>query len=198
MFIAAEIGEQLAEQAERLIHELTARVAEAAPRARVTWLSGSRLHVTIRFIGEVDEARVPAITAALERPLGAPPFDLALAGVGAFPAKGPPRALWAGIERGTVSLLAVEREIASRLSPLGLPREDRPYRPHLTLARVREAAGVRASQLLAGLERSSLGTCHIDAITLFESRLGPGGSRYTVLLKTALVAGGTGTREPNP
>jgi RNA 2',3'-cyclic 3'-phosphodiesterase len=189
LFVAAEIGDELAGRAAELIRELQKRAGEAAPRARMTWPAADRIHITIRFIGEVDDARAGAIRAALEPPLDLHPFDLTLAGTGAFPKRGPPRVLWAGIERGREDLAAVERDITSRLAALGIEGEDRPYSPHLTLARVREAAGLRPARLFQGLEERRLGTTRIDAITLFQSRLSPNGPTYVSLLRTPLGPG---------
>jgi 2'-5' RNA ligase len=186
LFVAAEIGEHLATRAEALIVEIKRRVAEVAPRARVTWLTAPRLHITIRFIGDADHARAETIVRELEPPLRLAPFDLGLAGVGVFPGHGPPRAVWAGVERGLDAMVAVEREVASRVASIGIPGETRSYRPHLTLARVREAAGLRSARLLEGLERELLGTTRIDAITLFESRLSPAGPTYVPILRTSL------------
>jgi len=186
LFLAAEIGERLAGRAADLIRDLEKRAADAAPRARVTWLTPDRLHITIRFIGEVDDVRAAAIAAALQLPLDVGPFDLTLNGTGAFPKRGPPRVLWAGIEQGRDALITVEREISSRLTAFGIPPEGRPYSPHLTLARVREAKGLRSAALLEGLEDRSLGTTHIEAITLFQSRLSPKGPTYVPLLRTPL------------
>src|SRR5207344_3659032 len=99
--------------------------------------------------------------AALEQPLAIAPFDLTLAGTGAFPESGAPRVLWMGVEQGKDGLMAVEREVSARLSGLGIPREERPFNPHLTLARVREAAGLRAMRLFEGLEHCRTGTTHL-------------------------------------
>jgi len=189
LFVAAEIGERLAGRAEELIHELEKRTADAAPRARLTWLAANRLHITIRFIGEVDDVRAAAIVAALQSPIDVQPFDLTLAGTGTFPEHGPPRVVWTGIEQGRDGLIALEREVRSRLTTFARPPEGRPYSPHLTLARVREAAGLRSASLLEGLEDRSIGTTRIDTITLFESRLSPKGSIYVPLLRTSLRAG---------
>jgi 2'-5' RNA ligase len=97
--------------------------------------------------------------------------------------------VWTGIEQGREGLIAVEREVSSRLTTFAIPPEGRPYSPHLTLARVREAAGLRSASLLEGLEDRSLGTTRIDTITLFQSRLSPKGPTYVPLLRTWLRAG---------
>jgi 2'-5' RNA ligase len=96
--------------------------------------------------------------------------------------------LWVGVTGGREPLLAIEREITSRLTPLGIEEEERAYSPHLTLARVREPAGLRTARLLEGLTESEVGTTHIDAITLFQSKLSPKGPTYTPLLRIPLRA----------
>lgn len=188
LFAAVEIDEQQAARAEALIRELRTRADRSAPGARVTWLTLERLHLTITFIGEVDASLGAAVASSLKPAVRIAPFTLRLGGLGAFPARGRPRALWVGVEEGRDELVALEREVTARLSRLGIPHEDRPYTPHLTLARVREASGLRTSLLLNGLERAGrLGATRIGAITLFESRLGPGGPRYAPIIKTPLL-----------
>ena len=183
LFVAVEIGETLAARAAELSRELQRRAADAAPHARVTWVPPDRLHLTVRFIGEMDDARAAAVGEALEPTLNVAPFDLTLAGAGAFPKSGSPRVLWAGVASGREALVVAEREISARLARLGVPEEERPYSPHLTLARVREPAGLRSARLLDGLTDQSLGTVHVDAITLFHSKLSPKGPTYTPLLR---------------
>lgn len=183
LFVAVEIGEALAARAAELSRTLQRRAGDSAPRARVTWVPPDRLHLTVRFIGEIDDARAAAVGEALEPPLNVAPFDLALAGAGAFPKSGSPRVLWVGVASGREELVAAEREISARLARLGIPEEERPYSPHLTLARVREPAGLRSARLLDGLTDQSLGTVHVDAITLFHSKLSPKGPTYTPLAR---------------
>jgi len=91
--------------------------------------------------------------------------------------------LWVGVVAGREELLLAEREISSRLATLGIPEEERAYSPHLTLARVREPAGLRSARLLEGLTDNRLGTVRIDAITLFHSKLSSKGPTYTPLLR---------------
>jgi RNA 2',3'-cyclic 3'-phosphodiesterase len=183
LFVAVEIGDALAARVAALSGELQRRGADAAPRARVTWIPGDRMHLTIRFIGEVDDDRAAAVREALAQPLAVGSFDLTLAGAGAFPKGGTPRVLWVGISGGREELLRVEREISGRLERLGIAPEERPYSPHLTLARVRDPAGLRSAALLDGLADQVLGSVRVDAITLFQSKLSPKGPTYTALLR---------------
>jgi 2'-5' RNA ligase len=185
LFIAIEMNRAIEEAAREVIGELRARAARLAPRARIRWAAPERLHVTVRFIGEAGDARSQAIRAALGVAIEAPVFDLEVQGVGAFPPKGPPRVFWAGLTDGRNGLLDVERAVSQRLETLA-PTEERVYSPHLTLARVKEPAGLRRRVLLEGLGARRFGRVHVDAITLFESRQSANGSNYLPLQRTAL------------
>lgn len=181
--MAVDIGETLAARAAELGRELQRRAAASAAHAKITWVPADRLHLTVRFIGEVDDRQAAAVGAALQPPVAVAPFDLSLAGAGAFPGGGSPRVLWLGIADGRNALLAAERDISARLAKLGIAEEDRPYSPHLTLARVREPGGLRSARLLAGLTDQRIGTTRIDTITLFQSTLSPKGPTYTALVR---------------
>jgi 2'-5' RNA ligase len=186
LFVAVDVGAQIAAAVTGLLEELRSRTQRLAPQARVTWISADRLHVTVRFIGHVDQLRAEAITAALDLPIPLSPFDLVVHGAGAFPPSGAPRVIWAGVSSGAGSLNEVAREVTARLAAAGVPPEDRPYRPHLTLARVRDAAGLKSRPLLDGLAHWPFGTTHVEAITLYESRLSPKGPTYVPLRRIAL------------
>ena len=166
---------------------LQRRARLLAPRARLTWVTPDRMHLTVRFIGAADDEKLAALRRVLEAPFETTGFTLSVHGTGTFPPKGPPRVVWAGLQDGRDRLRALEREMTARLSTIGIPPEDRPYNPHLTLARVREPAGLRAAVLLDGLQAHAFGESPIDAITLFESRLSPKGPTYVALSRTALV-----------
>jgi len=186
LFVAVEIGEALASGAATLSAELERRATVAARRAKVTWIPADRMHLTIRFIGEVDDGKASMVRTVLEEPLGVAPFNLTLCGAGTFPTSGTPRVVWIGVTDGREQMLRVEREITARLTPLGIPAEDRAYSPHLTLARVRDPAGLKSMRLLDGLTERTIGTTHIETITLFHSKLSPKGPTYTPILRTPL------------
>jgi len=185
LFIAIEMHRSVEDAAREVIAELRERTTRLAPRARIAWAVPERLHVTVRFIGEADEARALAIRSALGATIDAAVFDLTVEGVGAFPPKGPPRVLWAGLTDGRTGMIDVERAVAGRLDTI-VAAEERPYSPHLTLARVKEPAGLARAALLEGIEARHFGRVHVDAITLFESRLSPKGPTYVPLQRTAL------------
>lgn len=186
LFVGVEISPHAAAGAAALIEELRRRAERLAPHARITWIPTERLHITVRFIGNADDARAEAIRAALEPAVTVAPFDLVLAGSGAFPRSGAPRVLWAGVVASGASLGGVEREVTARLQQVGVAPEPRGYRPHLTLARIRDAAGLTSSRLCEGLLDQVVGTTRIETITLFESRLSPKGPTYVAWQRTPL------------
>lgn len=186
LFVAVEIDAALARELARVAGELRVRVETRAPRARLTWVAEDRLHFTVRFIGEVDDSRASAIAAALASPLPVAPFDLTMKSIGTFPPTGRPRVIWAGIREGREPMVAVEREVSARLATCGIPPEGREYSPHLTLARVRDPANLRARDVLEGVPQGPLGATRVDATTLFQSRLSPKGPTYVALQRTAL------------
>ena len=185
LFIACETGAAVGDAAAGLIEELRGRVARLAPHARLTWVPRERLHFTVRFIGSLEDSRVPALRDALAAPLRVPPFEAVVHGVGVFPDRRPPRVIWAGLRSGTVEMVALATAVNQRIDRLvgGDPEE---LRPHLTLARVKEPHGLRSTALLAGLEGVALGVTRVEAVTLFESRQSSGGLQYVPLMKTAL------------
>lgn len=184
--MAVEIGTAIADRAGRIVDALHHRAASLAPRAKGTWIPPDRMHLTIRFIGEADDDTRRAVEAALRPAIDVAPFTLSITGVGTFPPSGPPRVIWAGVSAGRQSLEAIEHVVTTRLERVGIPAEKRKFRPHLTLARIRDAGGLRSRALLEYHRDAALGTTRVDAITLFESRLSPKGPTYVPLLRTAL------------
>jgi 2'-5' RNA ligase len=188
LFTAIELGDTARARAAALLDTLRRRASESAPHAKVTWVPAERMHLTLRFIGEVDEAKGEAILAALREPVRLGPFEVRWEGLGSFPPRGAPRVLWVGVATGRAGLVEAEAAVSERLQLVGIPREDRPYSPHLTLARVREPAGLKAAPLFEGLD-GALGETHVETITLFRSHVSPKGPTYVVLERTRLRDG---------
>jgi 2'-5' RNA ligase len=186
LFVGVDVAPGLVEAVAAVVLEVRRRAERLAPQARITWVAPERLHLTVAFIGEADDERTRRIHQVLERPVAVAPFDLVVTGLGAFPTTGEPRVLWAGLTEGRDALQRVEREVSSRLAAAEIAREPRAYSPHLTLARVREAAGLRAASLFDGRAEDAIGTTRVEAITLFESRLSSKGPTYVPLQRTPL------------
>ena len=186
LFVAVELDPSVTQALAEFSAALRHRVQALAPSARIGWVALEQLHVTSRFIGEVNDEKAAAIAGALLQPLDVEPFDLSVAGAGAFPERGAPRVLWAGIAAGIDGLTAVEAQVSGRLDACGIARDERPYRPHVTLARVREPEGLRSAALFETLADRRFGTSRVEAITLFQSRTSPKGAVYTPLHQTPL------------
>lgn len=143
------------------------------PGAR--WQSAEQLHLTLRFIGEVDRRMAEDVALALGQ-VSAAPITVALAGVGQFDSRGRPNAVWAGV-RPPEALAALHRKIDQALVRCGLPREGRAYLPHVTLARMNAPAGA-ADRFLERHAALTSPPFTFDRFVLFESRLGHGGASY--------------------
>jgi RNA 2',3'-cyclic 3'-phosphodiesterase len=187
LFVAVELSITAVTVLAQTAGALRLRIEQRAPAARVTWVPADRMHITVRFIGEVDEGRGDAIARALREDLRVPPFTLLFGDVGAFPPRGRPRVFWVGLSQGDAEMRALEREVTARLAFCDVPRDARAFSPHLTLGRVREASSLETRDALAGLAAPPGTSSPVDAITLFQSRLSPKGPIYVPLLRTPLV-----------
>lgn len=150
------------------------------------WQDDDQLHLTLRFIGEVDRRTTEDIGAALGT-VHQPAFDLALSGVGHFGSGGRPHALWAGVQP-TEPLAHLHKKIDQALVRIGLEPERRAYRPHVTIARLgRQAAPIGAFlKQHASLTSASF---PVEAIGLYESRLSQAGASYELLMGYPLQKG---------
>lgn len=150
-----------------------------------SWTRPGNMHLTLKFLGEIDPGRVPRLNEILTEtvaPFGS--FRVSLDGVGVFPHLRNPRVLWVGLkdEEGTLARLqsAVDRAMAGE----GFPPETRKFSPHLTLARIKSPKGKQAlKNELETLDQTELEPhpCVVDAVHLYESQLTPKGSIYTEL-----------------
>jgi RNA 2',3'-cyclic 3'-phosphodiesterase len=178
LFIAAEVSP-----------EVKAELATAQGRLRhggapVKWVAPEALHLTLHFLGETDVALLPRLGAALCAALaGSTAIGLRLAGAGAFPNLRRPNVIWAGIDGATAALERIQAAAGMALESLGLPRETRPFRAHLTLGRVRREATPAQLEHLGAAVRSLPPLApllwDVDRVVLFRSELRPNGPVYT-------------------
>ncbi len=150
------------------------RLQTGVPGAR--WQTREQLHLTLRFIGEVDERDAAAIDEMLSA-IHAPRFMLELKAVGEFGGRNP-RALWAGVAQSE-PLFLLQRKIESVLQRLGAPPDERKFTPHVTLARLRSTPPGAVMDFLADHGLYTSGPFEVRAFTLFSSHLSPNGSIYT-------------------
>jgi 2'-5' RNA ligase len=186
LFVAVEIDDHARRAAEATAEAL--RVA-IGPALKARWVPVANLHLTVRFIGRVDDDRASAVIETLASPLDIPPFDIELGGCGVFPSKGPPRALWIGLTRGAPSLAAMHDAFNRRLRPFGFEPDARPFSVHLTLARIKDApkGTGRALREVLGQAAPKLARSHVSRATIFQSHLSPKGPRYEPVAFTPLT-----------
>lgn len=141
------------------------------------WQDEDQLHLTLRFIGEVEQRLAEDIVLALRR-IQADPFQIALSGVGTFERKGRVNLLWAGVSPDA-ALAALSRKIDRALVTMGLPPESRAFKPHITLARFGKTTG-NIGPFLAIHGGLSSPAFPIRSYHLYESTLGASGSHYTI------------------
>jgi 2'-5' RNA ligase len=151
------------------------------PAAQLRWIPPYNLHITMKFIGEWPENRLDELIAALQPLSNRPPIEIAASGIGWLPNPHSPRVLFVGVKAGPeLAQLAADTEDA--LVPLGIAKEIRKFKPHLTLARIKESTPlgpVRRS--IAELASAEFGSFDANALNLYLSKTGPAGSIYTQL-----------------
>lgn len=143
--------------------------------AGARWQSAEQLHLTLRFIGDVDRHKAEDVAAALG-PLYASAVTARVAGVGLFERQGRPHMAWAGVEPHA-PLAALHRKVDQLLARFGVAAETRAFTPHITLARLNRGSGPVAPFLALNSDLASAAFC-FGHVTLYESELGHGGSRY--------------------
>ena len=164
----------------REVQEALVEAARALPTDAFRLTAPERVHLTLKFLGEVPPGALPRVTSALERVSGEP-FDVTISGFGVFPSARRARILWAGVEEGAERLRALARAVEDLLEPEGFAREDRTFLPHLTLGRARRPVAFDPGE--AGLPRLGFGVREID---LVRSRRGESGVTYPVLAEYRL------------
>jgi len=190
------VGIDLDDEIRTKIARLLAGVSGFAPDAR--WVRPESLHVTLKFIGEQKPDQVAAITERLQLVKGKS-AEIRFAGHGFFPTAKAPRVFWIGIQAGP-ELAELASSVDSALAELQIPREERPFSPHLTLARGgggsgspkwRKGDGPNAAfaelqKRLAAMSELDFGTMTAHEFFIYQSQLSPGGSKYTKLQRFPL------------
>lgn len=182
LFLGLELASATADE----IHSAIGPMRDAEPA--LAWVSARKLHLTLKFLGEGDESRVAALIVAADRVAAAHrPFEMDLGGVGAFPNFRRPRVVWLGVAREPrLELLHHDVELAA--ADLGYEVEGRPFRPHVTLARVRAPLPPPRARTLARAARavSYSATTFVDRLTLFDSTAAGAAAHYRCLHTAAL------------
>lgn len=183
-FIAAEIDPRVRENIWRAVDQL--RASGLAAR----WIAPTNIHLTLKFLGDIEPNQVETVHAVLQERLRPfPPCTINAKGLGVFPDARRPRIIWVGIEGMALASLAAEVE--SALSPLGFAPESRKFSPHLTIGRWRQTdrPPKTLGQELAKWKDVEFGATRVDEVVLFQSVLKPEGATYH-RLKAVTLSGG--------
>jgi 2'-5' RNA ligase len=191
-FVAVDIPPDVRARVTALVQ----RIRQAAPRADVRWSGTESLHVTLKFLGEVPDGRVPEVEHALA-PVAAShgPLSLVAAGAGGFPSASRPRVIYVGILGHVDRLARLAAAVDGALEALGFPGERRAFRGHLTVGRVRSPRG--ADGLAVALRAAAgvaAGAWMADELVLYRSRLHPTGAVHDAVARLALA--GRGPADP--
>jgi RNA 2',3'-cyclic 3'-phosphodiesterase len=175
LFVAIDIPKEIRE----VLADFVSQLRAIAPQ--VKWVRTDNLHVTVKFLGHTDPAKLQAIENALSAIHSHAPITLEFRGLGFFPSEKPPRVLWAGMEAST-NLKSIAADVDHATHKLGFPFEERPFAPHLTLARF-DPPAIAPKLGAAIVERASqtFGIMTTRELQLIESKLKPTGAEYTTL-----------------
>lgn len=174
-FLAIDLEEDIRDRA----LELARRLAEARPD--VKWVEPENLHLTIKFLGDIDDVEAWKLSQSLEPVIkSCARFPLTLEGLGVFPAMDRPRTLWIGVSEGEPALLELAEAVEAKTRALGYPGEQRRFHPHLTLGRVRGNDNKQALQAkIEELASIELGQMQVKSLILFSSQLRKVGPHYS-------------------
>jgi len=183
LFVAIE----LSEGARRALVSEQQRLEDLWPDGhQPKFARADQLHLTLVFIGDVADEATPPFLQAVSGSFELPRFEMSVSGLGVFPPRGAPRILWVGVGQGADHVIRVQDLVAARLEALGVPREERPYSPHLTLGRWRDSRPADAVPIRSVPPRV-LVRVPVDGVTLYQSRLSSSGSTYTALSRAHLT-----------
>ena len=187
-FVAVDVGDAVRREVTRVVSTLTGKLDAVKTPPRVVWVKPVALHVTIRFLGEVEPADAERLQEVLAPAIPLAPFEIEWRGIGTFPNNKHPRALWIGVVNGAAPLAQLEAEVSRRIAGGSTADlDDRPFLAHLTVGRVKMAgAGVDWPKILQTVEVKRIKTV-VDRVTLYRSELSRGGPHYTGLVSAPLI-----------
>ena len=183
------VAVDLSDEAREAIAAAQARLRAAGPRADVAWVDAAKLHLTLKFLGEVAESALAGLRATLDEVADRhAAFALVAGGMGGFPSRTRPRVLWAGLTDGLREIGRLAADVERACAALGWAMEARPFRGHVTIGRVRSPRGLsRVVNALGTLENARFGAWTVREIVLYRSHLrGSAGSVYEPLARILL------------
>ncbi len=183
LFIGTDLDDAAREAIAALQWRLGRRIGD---RSSLKWTKPEQMHLTLAFIGEVDEMASAKLIVALQRRAEQPAFDVEFAGLGMFPPRGAPNVLWLGVAEGADALAVLHHDVARRVTQAGIALERRPFHPHLTLARWRDSRPSDRAAVDDLADTGSVARARVDHATLYRSQLSSAGSVYTPVARVTL------------
>ena len=177
----------VSDQARSGASEALRAMRRAAGDAPLSWTKDEQLHFTLAFLGEQPEDALPRLLDAAASCAALHAFDLSLSGAGAFPNPRRPRVLWLGTEQGARELEELAACLAGGLRAAGFQLEKRPFRAHLTVARVKPGGERGASRALGAAPQGEVARMRVDRLSLMQSHLSPQGAKHSVVGETLLA-----------
>ncbi|PKB75683.1 MAG: 2'-5' RNA ligase [SAR202 cluster bacterium MP-SAtl-SRR3965592-G1] len=188
-FIAIPVPRTGLEVLEKVVKRLDSEMG-----GKVRWVRPRGIHLTLKFMGDIPASTLEQVLETLPQVTASfGPFEISMSGLGVFPNPRRPRVLWAGLAGDLETLSALQLAVDEAVGRLGLPKEDRPFSPHLTLGRVRRDTNEEQSRtigyLMSNTELQAVPPWSVDVVNLMRTELDPTGSRH-YLVGSATIGGG--------
>jgi len=185
VFIAIELSSSVKEEMARIQERLK------GTRDKIKWVDPSLIHLTLKFLGEINEGELEKVVEATKRVASKfSPFNLEVKGTGAFPSSLSPRVIWIGVNEGENVVEDLAREIEQKLNKEGFATEKKKWTPHLTLGRVKLLQdGGKLAKIIQGEKDAQVGRVRVETLSVVKSRLTPKGPIYTTLKYIPLRGG---------
>ncbi len=182
-FVAIDIDDGLRGRIDKLQREFKKRLKNPAG---IKWVEPKLIHLTIKFLGEIEDTRADQIAQTLESVCGGHKgFDIEFSTVGSFGR--PPKVIWLGTKKVTAQLEKLAQDIEQAFENLGFEKEQRPFSPHLTIARVKERRpDTQLIEVIGGFGKIDAQSVKADSVCFYKSQLTSAGPVYTLLKKINL------------
>jgi len=182
-FIAITLPKEIKDSLSGILETLKATQAD------VKWVAPANIHLTLKFLGEIDDKKIQEIAEIMEIVAkNKPAFTMSASSLGAFPKPDYPRVIWLGLDKGAQEAKEIAEDLEENIAKLGIPKETRPFSSHITLGRLRSPAKkgrlIQELQNPIGILKGNNLEFSVTQITLFKSTLTPSGPVYQAL-KTA-------------
>ena len=182
-FLAIDPPENILQAISRLQDKLKREIG-----SRISWTKPQGQHLTLKFFGDISSEDVKNICSAVQkRVVSEPPLNLKIEKMGVFPDARKPRVLWCGVTGDVENLSALQKKLDGDFADIGFPAEDRSFKAHLTLARIKDPRELtEISESLKKYDSFNAGEFVADKLFLFQSKLSPQGAVYTKLAEFTL------------